>query len=411
MSDRLQVPYDAAAERALAGAALLWREVCDLVVRDVPANAFYQPQVGAVVDAVQGLRARGDAVDGTTVRAEMVANGDESNGGLLLELQAEAASPGAARRLVGVVLDCWARRLALAAAIAAQRAVLDRSKPLSEAAEIGAEMIDALTLQTMRLPPSMNVEEFLAVADDPEDWIVPGLLERMDRCIVTAGEGAGKSTWLRTFAAQLAAGMHPFTGCVIRPGRVLLIDLENSERQIRRGLRPVWNEVKRQRFAGGPENLLIEARQQGLDLLHSATDVRWLHATLEANKPDVVITGPIYKLAGTSHKEEEAAHVARVFDDIRVRFGCALLLEAHAPKGEAAGPHGRSLQPYGASLWLRWPEFGFGLALDPDSKGTRFELKHWRGPRERREWPRAIYRTGQPIPWGVLPGDEARTPF
>ncbi len=42
------------------------------------------------------------------------------------------------------------------------------------------------------------------------DWLVPNLLERKDRLIVTGGEGSGKSYLLRQMAVMMASGMHPF---------------------------------------------------------------------------------------------------------------------------------------------------------------------------------------------------------
>jgi hypothetical protein len=45
--------------------------------------------------------------------------------------------------------------------------------------------------------------------DIPFDWIVPGLLAKGERMVLTAGEGLGKSTLLRQFAVCAAAGLHP----------------------------------------------------------------------------------------------------------------------------------------------------------------------------------------------------------
>ncbi|MCL5460050.1 AAA family ATPase, partial [Loigolactobacillus coryniformis] len=79
--------------------------------------------------------------------------------------------------------------------------------------------------------------EFLSTGIAPYDWLVPGFLERGDRLIVTAGEGGGKSTWLRQTALQVACGVHPWDPNVIVPARnVAIIDLENSQRQVSRRL-------------------------------------------------------------------------------------------------------------------------------------------------------------------------------
>ncbi len=83
-----------------------------------------------------------------------------------------------------------------------------------------------------------ELDAFLETDLPTHDWLVPGLLERQDRVILTGPEGGGKSTLLRQMAVQFASGIHPFGGDLFEPLRVLLLDLENSSRQVHRGLRP-----------------------------------------------------------------------------------------------------------------------------------------------------------------------------
>lgn len=401
--------YDMDAELTLIGGALHSRSVCELVVADVPAAAFYNPGHGAVVAAIEALTSRGEPVDPMTVRAELHAADGDGRPGLLLAAGALASDVGIARRMAGVVTECWARRQTLAYLAAAQIAALDRSVPLDRTAELISAAGEAVDVPTLRREPSMGAEDFIAMPDRPDEWIVPGLLQHRDRALFTGTEGAGKSWTLRQMGVQIAAGMHPFTGALIEPKKVLIIDLENSEEQVRRGLRPVMGEVKRQQFPGPlNDNLRIEVGRTDLDLLGTSADVRWLLSVVEANRPDVIVSGPLYKMGATSNKEEDAAAVARVLDKVRVRYGCALLLEAHAPHGDTTGPHGRSLRPYGASLWMRWPEFGIGMRWCGEEDDKRYLLTHWRGQRERREWPKALIRTGHNIAWGVRHGDEAK---
>ena len=109
---------------------------------------------------------------------------------------------------------------------------------------------------------------------------------------------------------------------------------------------------------------------QGLDLYGQAADVAWLEARIKRATPDLVIVGPIYKLAiGDPISEEVARRVSAVLDRLRVQYGFALLIEAHVLHGQGGN---RPERPYGASLWLRWPEFGLYLS----QTGT---LSHWRG--------------------------------
>ncbi|HEY3478819.1 MAG TPA: hypothetical protein VGL02_07955, partial [Streptomyces sp.] len=90
--------------------------------------------------------------------------------------------------------------------------------------------------------------------------------------------------------------------------------------------------------------------------------------------------------------------------EARATSGCAVLMEAHAPHHNGQGAH-RNLRPLGSSLWMRWPEFGFGLRPVEDEKsasnaegcrGRRF--MPWRGLRDERDWPQYL-KQGEHWPW------------
>jgi hypothetical protein len=221
------------------------------------------------------------------------------------------------------------------------------------------------------------------------DWVVPGLLERMDRLILTAGEGAGKSTLIRQIAVQLAAGVHPFQFKPIDPLRVMLVDLENSSNQVRRKIEPMVANVQDRL---DPDNLRIEIRTEGIDLTQRH-DSRWLLERVAANRPDVLLIGPIYRMSSADPTDEPSARaVIRILDMIRTKYGVTLIIEAHAGHGSGMGP--RELRPIGASIWKRWPEFGYGIRPDKESLYTddgrrRSEafFSSWRGDRDEREWP------------------------
>lgn len=233
----------------------------------------------------------------------------------------------------------------------------------------------------------MLLADFLADdSEDEYDWLVPGFLERGDRLIVTASEGGGKSTLVRQWGVQMANGVHPFDGDGYEPIRVLHLDLENSRRQLRR-------EFRKLPMRGGHH--VVVPRPAGMDLL-TPTDRNFLRALVDANRPDILVTGPIYKMVGGKPTDEEPARTMALFiDELRVEFDIALLLEAHSAKPNADG--GGAKDPYGASLWRRWPEFGIHIGKD-DQLG---EITHWRGARdEERKFPKKLRRGGQ-WPWTV----------
>ena len=248
--------------------------------------------------------------------------------------------------------------------------------------------------------------EFLNRDDPPYDWVVPGLLERGDRLILTGSEGLGKSVLQRQIAVCAAAGVHPFTHRKVAPVRVLLVDCENGPVKLRRALRPLVHQAMR--FGHDPsERMFLEAVPEGLDLT-KAEDEMWLTRTVAAIAPDLLLTGPIYRLhAANPNDEEPARTVTRVLDRCRAVSNCAVVTEAHAGHGYGQGE--RPVRPTGTSLWLRWPEFGYGLRAsnDFDIKQRVVDFVPWRGDREERAWPKRI-RAGGDWPWvedhgGVTP--------
>lgn len=247
--------------------------------------------------------------------------------------------------------------------------------------------------------------EFLSVADEGYDWVVPGLLERGDRLVWTGFEGLGKSMFIRQLAVTAAAGLHPFQFTPVEPRRVLVIDCENSERQGRRKFRPLAQaSIDDSRRVPEGALRLIHC-PEGIDL--TRPDARaWLLERVTAHQPDLLMIGPFYRLYEGNINEEQAARTTvAALDAARVAADCALVVEAHAGHGDA-GPH-RSVRPLGSSLLLRWPEFGYGITPDgePDRNGKqrRVLVKAWRGDRDERDWPQRL-AWGHPWPWVVPVG-------
>jgi AAA domain len=261
---------------------------------------------------------------------------------------------------------------------------------------VDADLVDEYELTTT--DPAWELDAFLAEPDPDHDWLIPEVLERGDRLILTGPEGGGKSTLLRQLGVQIAAGIHPFTMNKIDPVRVLIVDLENSPRHVRRSLRPL-RLAAGDRYQAGYLHVVVEPA--GLNLFGHAPDRDWLAERVEAAQAEVLIAGPLYKLAaGDPTLEEVARTVATTLDRLRADHDLAVILEAHTP--HAANGNRRPHRPYGASLWLRWPEFG--KHLDPGGR-----LSDWRGPRDERTWPRSLRRGGE-WPWTVPSADTDTDP-
>lgn len=178
---------------------------------------------------------------------------------------------------------------------------------------------------------------------------------------------------------------------------MLFVDCENSPQKLRRALRALRIAAKQNGSDPDP-NMWIEAIPAGLDLTNPEDEV-WLTQRVASLQPDLLVIGPIYRLhAGNPNDEEPARQLTRVLDRCRAAANCAVMTEAHT--SHANGSAERPLRPTGSSLWLRWPEFGYGIRkTDEFSSGGRMvTFSSWRGDREERHWP-ARLRSGTLWPW------------
>ena len=253
---------------------------------------------------------------------------------------------------------------------------------------------------------AMSLGEILDLPDTVEDWVIPGLLERGDRLVVTGYEGMGKTTWIRQLAICAAAGVHPTTLTAIRPVKGLVVDVENSVKQWQRQTSRMAATAAHHGNASPRENLHIHC--QGRMDIRKDKDLGLVHRLVDEHQPEILCIGPIYKLTPTALKnDEEAAPVIAALDSLRDR-GLVLIIEAHAPKMSNGQ---RDLAPRGSAALMGWPEFGFGLAPATDDQSMA-DVVRWRGDRETgREWPKQMYRGGA-FPWtGDIVGAQERHQF
>ncbi len=236
--------------------------------------------------------------------------------------------------------------------------------------------------------------------NDSYDWVIPGLLERGERVIVVAAEGVGKTMLARQVSICVGAGVHPFTFQPIKPMTTLSIDLENPERIIRRTSRSIYGAAATVgKLPHHQSHLLI--KPQGFDLLR-ADDRAVFEEHMDKIKPDILIMGPLYKAfidPGGRTSEAVAIEIARYLDVIRDVYKCALWLEHHAPLGTSMTS--RELRPFGSAVWSRWPEFGVALQPDPTGLPYHYDVRHFRGARDERQWPTIIKR-GKRFPFEVV---------
>jgi hypothetical protein len=266
---------------------------------------------------------------------------------------------------------------------------------------------------------AQDLYEFIGEPDPPDQWVLPGLLERGDRLIFTGREGLGKTVEWRTFGVAAAAGIHPFTDEVFRAARVLVIDCENSRKKSRRWFRKLEAVARAKGRPVPPGGLRIIHRPEGVDLSQE-DEQAWLFERVTAHRPDLLLIGPLYKWHMLDITEELAARqITNVLDRVLALHDCAMMIEAHPPKGTD------KLEPYGSSLFLRWPDSGKGIIaggkcpVHGRNDGHSVVVEQWRGDREERTWPqRLVYGDGwypgaldaNPSQWPWVVADEDLRP-
>ena len=234
---------------------------------------------------------------------------------------------------------------------------------------------------------------------------------RMVRCIQVDREDgmflAGRtlipthnSVLLRTIGISASQGLHPFSHRPIPPVRVLVVDLENPKEAIIETCSKLMQYVKTSSPDYDPTRFKIFRRPGGIDLRKSK-DKADLRREIDAHQPDLVCIGPVIKMyqrKGGESYEESADAAMYELDQLRVRYGFALMLEHHAAKGHQGS---REMTPFGSQRWMSWPEACKSLYSDKIDP-TIVRVDTFRGDRlQGIAWPNRITRDREWIVSGI----------
>lgn len=272
--------------------------------------------------------------------------------------------------------------------------------------DAGGTVDDLLTIvpfeEEQRLKFGIDVLDVIVRKVEATQFVVPNVLAHRERLLITGLEGHGKSTLLRQFGVQSAAGIHWFTGAECEPKKVLYIDAENEPGQVLQSWQDLLGLCARhgQPVDRGMLTVLEEWDNSELDL-SAPSGTAWLHERVYAFQPDILLIGPLTNVVARDLKDDEPVRrLKAAINSARTISDCAIVMEHHAPHRNPSDKK-RSVRPYGSSMFLKWPDYGYGMA-PTDEKGV-YEWQRTRWPRVRtRAWPEAL-RWGKPgtieFPW------------
>lgn len=384
-------------ERAVIGAVLLDPESLRFAVEHITGDDFADKRLGMAFNVMLGMRGTGEAVDEITVSAALKERGYRLELADLFEMRHTTPSASS--------MGSYARRVGDAAGKRRLEQFGMRASQMAGASSSYSEIMETVRGEWAALNAAAAqggdtyVPTLGELLDGPVDydWVVPNLLERQDRLVVTGGEGAGKSFLVQQIAILSAAGIHPTTFDPIDPVPVLVVDAENSDKQWRRRVAPFTQKAAREGSADPRLTMRIKTVPR-LNLLDEK-DLARIHRWIDEYQPAILVIGPFYKLTPKAiNSDDDAAPLIAALDGLRAR-DCALIMEAHAGHGKTADGD-RDLRPRGSAALMGWPEFGFGLRLikNLDGPDTDADLVRWRGDRDERAWPNKLRRGGA-WPW------------
>jgi len=352
-------PHDVEAEEGVLGAILVDEGVYDELTKLVSERDFYTKRNRVVWRAMQSAASKHALVDATTVLHEL-RDADAMQdvpGDYLIHLKTSCASALAGPKYADIV-----------SGLARRRRVIQRAGEIASCAFEGdgyrgpLEQLMREVLaesRTGQLPEGLiELWELCEQELEEYDWVIPGFLERESRLILFGDEGGGKSLLTLQSALQAANGLAVLDRfAVARPVDVLYVDLEMSQRSVRRRTKQFQRRLDVER-EDGLRSVPFFSRPDGIDVT-SIEGRAVFEKAVSSTRPDLVVVDAFYKLApGDITFEKDVKPILLFLDSIRTEFHCALWIVHHPRKAiDGAQQRGNVASDiFGSSVLLRWPE-------------------------------------------------------
>ena len=203
-----------------------------------------------------------------------------------------------------------------------------------------------------------TARELSALPEPDESYMLVGpLVVRGARTVIVADTGHGKTTLAMQLVSAALTGWEVFGYFGAQVACVLVVDLEQGIRSIKRTLREAG--------LGEREDVLYVASPDGLALDSDEEHREELERIVEEHRPEIVLLDPYYKAhRGDSNEERGVTDLMRYLDGLRARFGFALILPAHPRKDQSGRDGARKLKlddVAGSGAVTRGAELAFAL--------------------------------------------------
>jgi hypothetical protein len=185
---------------------------------------------------------------------------------------------------------------------------------------------------------AMSAREIDALPDPPDwDKLAGPLVRRGCRTIIVADTGHGKTTLSAQLSSAALTGdeILGFTGAGVGP--LLVVDLEQGIRSIKRTNREAGLAERDDVFyVVVPDGLALDADEE-----HKSE----LERVIAEIRPAIVVLDPYYKAhRGESNEERGVVDLMRYLDGLRTRYGFALIVPAHPRKDQTGRDGPRKLK-------------------------------------------------------------------
>ncbi len=232
------------------------------------------------------------------------------------------------------------------------------------------------------LAAPLDIRATLTAPEEPIPWVVAPYFARGETVLIAGESGIGKSLALLDLALAMTAGHNFMTELPVTGGpyTVVMLDMENPHRLIRRRLRRMIYalDIDEDKAASLP---LFYIRQPTLDL-NDPEDFEALLAVVETRRPDFVFIDSLVRVhRGDENSNSEMRDLFAKLQLLPTMYDCGLVIAHHLAKPSKDRPADETrYRIRGATDILNVVDAALGLQRDANGFILVHEKTRWDAP-------------------------------